>query len=286
MNPDPAALPVYCHGITKAFRRGMRARTPALNGIDFTLGAGEICALLGPNGAGKSTLFKILAGLTPADRGQALVWGQPAGSFAARSRIGYVGENDELHPGETVHATLNWFARLRGWPFQEARNQVEKVVLQLGLEHCLQRTVGTCSKGTRRRISLAVALLAEPDLLLLDEPSAGLDPEAHVRLIRLLEALRAGGTSILLSTHGLTPIENVCDSVAILFRGRIVRAGKLSTFRGETSLAPVFSGENWTERDREELKTWIKQRGLPGDWHLPTGVLESMYRETLQDFAS
>lgn len=194
----------------------------AVDGIDFEVRKGEIVGFLGPNGAGKSTTMKMLAGYLPPTSGRAEVAGFDVftDSLRARERIGYTPENVPLPPDMRVSEYLRFRAALKGVPGRRLRERIGDVLELCGLTDVSRKIIGHLSKGYRQRVGLADALVHEPDLLILDEPTIGLDPN-QIRLIRnLIRNLRRHHT-ILLSTHILPEVEMLCSRVIIINRGRI-----------------------------------------------------------------
>jgi ABC-2 type transport system ATP-binding protein len=215
---------------------GLRKRygaTEALAGVDLEVGEGELVGLLGPNGAGKSTLVKIACGLVRASAGRADVCGAPAGSHAARERMGYLAELFRFPGWYTADELLELHQRLAG-SHGGAAERTELLGL-VGLAEARDRRVEAMSKGMQQRLGIAQALVGRPPLLLLDEPTSALDPAGRRTVRRLLEELRGRGVSVLLNSHLLSEIELVCDRVVILLGGRVVAAGspaELARLRG------------------------------------------------------
>jgi ABC-2 type transport system ATP-binding protein len=206
--------------------RGLAKRygaTRALDGVDLDVEEGELVGLLGPNGAGKSTLVKIACGLVRATAGTAEVCGAPAGSHAARERMGYLAELFRFPGWYTADELLELHQRLAG-SASGAAERAELLSL-VGLDDARDRRVEAMSKGMQQRLGLAQALVGSPQLLLLDEPTSALDPAGRRTVRRLLEELRGRGVSVLLNSHLLSEIELVCDRVVILLGGRVVSAG-------------------------------------------------------------
>lgn len=197
----------------------------AVNGISFTVGRGEVVGFLGPNGAGKSTTMRILACYQPATSGTARVAGHDVfrEPDEVRRRIGYMPESNPLHLDMRVREYLKFRARLKGLGWHRSRERVDSVIQQCGLTDVSRRIVGQLSKGYRQRVGLADALVHEPDLIILDEPTIGLDPH-QIRAVRALIKELGKTTTILLSTHILNEVEMTCSRVLILERGRIVAA--------------------------------------------------------------
>jgi ABC-2 type transport system ATP-binding protein len=197
--------------------------TAALAGVDLEVREGELVGLLGPNGAGKSTLVKIACGLVRPTDGRAEVCGHPAGSHAARERMGYLAELFRFPGWYSADELLVLHQRLAGSDGGEAeRTELLRLV---GLLDARGRRVEEMSKGMQQRLGLAQALVGNPRLLLLDEPTSALDPAGRRTVRRLLEELRSRGVSVLLNSHLLSEIELVCDRVVILLDGRVVTAG-------------------------------------------------------------
>jgi Cu-processing system ATP-binding protein len=205
-------------------------RLTAVLAVDLGLVAGECVALVGHNGAGKSTLIKLMLGLIRPTGGRVSVLGEdPAGGAAARARrdVGYLPENVSLHPSLTGAETLAFYARLKRQPTARNAELLERV----GIADAAGRRVGTYSKGMRQRLGLAQALLGAPKILLLDEPTTGLDPALRKSFYEVVRALRDGGATILLSSHALAELEGQVDRVVIMSRGRKVADGTLSELR-------------------------------------------------------
>lgn len=201
------------------------ANRSAVNGISFSVGRGEVVGFLGPNGAGKSTTMRILACYQPATSGSARVAGYDVfhEPDEVRRRIGYMPENNPLHLDMRVREYLKFRARLKGLGWHRSRDRVDTVMQQCGLKDVHNRIIGQLSKGYRQRVGLADALVHEPDLIILDEPTIGLDPH-QIRSVRALIKELGHTTTILLSTHLLNEVEMTCSRVLILERGRIVAA--------------------------------------------------------------
>jgi len=197
----------------------------AVAGISFTVQRGEIVGLLGPNGAGKSTTMRVLSCYLPATSGTVRVGGLDVftQSRAVRRRIGYMPENNPLHPEMRVREYLKFRARLKGLSRQQSRERADVVMQQCGLTDVQRKLIGHLSKGYRQRVGLADALVHEPELLILDEPTIGLDPH-QIRSVRELIKGLAGTHTVLISSHILPEVEMTCSRVLILHRGKILAA--------------------------------------------------------------
>jgi ABC-2 type transport system ATP-binding protein len=197
----------------------------ALSNVSFTVRRGEVVGLLGPNGAGKSTTLRILAGYLPGSSGTVRVAGLDVFYDLAevRQRIGYMPENNPLHDGMRVRQYLKFRARLKGLDRQESRTRVEIVMEQCGLADVARRLIGQLSKGYRQRVGLADALVHEPQLMILDEPTLGLDPQ-QMRAVRQLIKSLAKGHTVLIATHSLPEAEMTCHRIVILFDGKVLAA--------------------------------------------------------------
>jgi ABC-2 type transport system ATP-binding protein len=203
--------------LTKRF-----AGRTAVNDISFTVGRGEIVGLLGPNGAGKSTTMRILSCFLPATRGTVKVAGYDEfrDSEEVRRRIGYMPENYPLHPEMRVRVYLKFRARLKGLGIRQSRERVDTVMQQFGLTDVSRRIIGQLSKGYKQRVGLADSLVHEPDLIILDEPTIGLDPR-QIRAVRELIKGLARKHTVLISTHILPEAEMMCNRVLIMLDGRV-----------------------------------------------------------------
>ncbi|HET9680746.1 MAG TPA: ABC transporter ATP-binding protein, partial [Candidatus Limnocylindrales bacterium] len=212
----PATASIQVAGLVK--RYGARA---VLDGVSLRVAPGEIVALLGPNGAGKTTLVEIVEGYRTADAGEVTVLGQrPGAGPNLRARVGLMLQAGGLDPRATPHDVLRLYAA-----FHDGGRDPEALLSLVGLTPVAGTRVRRLSGGERQRLALALALVGEPEVLLLDEPTAGMDPEARRTTRELIAGLRAAGRAILLTTHDLVDVERLVDRVAILDRGRIRAEG-------------------------------------------------------------
>jgi ABC-2 type transport system ATP-binding protein len=205
----------------------------ALADVSFTVGAGQIVGLLGENGAGKSTTMRILSGFLPATSGTARVAGQDVfhDSCEVRRRIGYMPENNPLHNEMRVREYLKFRARLKGLSRAQTRERMDTVMQQCSLTDVSKRIIGQLSKGYRQRVGLADALIHEPDLIILDEPTIGLDPH-QIRAVRQLIKSLAGTHTVLISTHILSEAEMTCHRMVIMKHGRVIANGTREELQG------------------------------------------------------
>jgi ABC-2 type transport system ATP-binding protein len=221
--------PVVTRNLTKVYRDFWgRAKVHALTGLDLELEPGEVFGLLGPNGSGKSTTIKLLLGLIFPTVGQARVFGLPPGTPRANEWVGYLPEESYLHRFLTGEETVDFYGRLFGLPRRERRRRTAQLLDLVGLDRrARMRQLKEYSKGMSRRIGLAQALVNDPDLLLLDEPTTGLDPIGTREMKDLVLRLKGQGKTILLSSHLLADVQDVCDRIGILARGRLCRCGRV-----------------------------------------------------------
>ncbi|MBR7832233.1 ATP-binding cassette domain-containing protein [Actinospica durhamensis] len=212
MSGPPVAL---ARELSKSF-----GRTRALDGCTLEIPAEGIVGLLGQNGAGKTTLMRVLAGLVRPDAGSATVCGHRPGTTAAARRIGVTIEGPAFYPW--LNARRNLLAAHRSWGRDLDRGAIESALRRTGIEEIAGRRAGTYSQGQRQRLALAVAIAHEPDLLILDEPGNGLDPDGIADLRALLLAERERGATVLISSHLLAELEGFCDTVVMMHRGRVL----------------------------------------------------------------
>lgn len=234
----------------------------AVSDVSFTVMPGEIVGFLGPNGAGKSTTMRILAGLTQADSGNASLCGVPVAteSLEAKRHLGYMPENNPLPEELRVIEYLRWRAKLKNVPRKEIASRVEAVMRACDLARKARRKlIGTLSKGFRQRVGIADALLSEPDVIILDEPTIGLDPHQILGIRALIRSLRER-KAVLISSHILPEIENVCDRVIIINGGRIVASGTPEKLRKEFILSRTFVAE--TDAPREKISEILNTEKL------------------------
>jgi gliding motility-associated transport system ATP-binding protein len=195
----------------------------AISDVSFAVERGEIVGFLGPNGAGKSTTMRILGGVFPPTRGRAIVAGYDVvtDSLRARTVVGYFPERVSLYLDMTVREYLKYVTQMKGCDAQRGRNEIERVLSSCSVAHVAHRLIGTLSKGYRQRVGIAQALVGQPRVLILDEPTAGLDPEQVAEMRALIRNLR-GESTVIVSTHILSEVEATCDRVIIINQGRVL----------------------------------------------------------------
>src|SRR5437867_3701042 len=219
---------VSVRGLSKIFKDFWgRPKAKAVDNVDFEVRRGEVFGLLGPNGSGKSTTVKMLLGLLYPTKGHIEVFGFSPRHVATKSRIGYLPEESYLYRYLDSEETLNFFGNLFSLPSGDRRNRTEQLLEMVGLNQARTRAVGEFSKGMQRRIGLAQALINDPDLVILDEPTSGLDPIGCREVKDLILALARRGKTVILSSHLLGDVEDVCDRVVIYYGGRIQAQGTL-----------------------------------------------------------
>lgn len=226
---NPRATVVSAIGLTKTFRDFWnRPKAYAVNDIDFEVREGEVVGLLGPNGSGKSTTVKMLLGLLYPTAGRLTVFGKSPRSVSIKRRIGYLPEETYLYKYLTAFETLDFFASLFQLSAKERRTRCEQLLEMVGLAHARNRAVGEFSKGMARRIGLAQAMINDPALLILDEPTAGLDPIGCREVKDLIKLLKKRGKTVIVTSHLLSDVEEVCDRIVLLYGGRIRAQGPLN----------------------------------------------------------
>lgn len=214
----------------------------AVSDVSFSVASGQILGFLGPNGSGKTTTMRIITGFLPATDGTVKVSGFDIfeDSFEVRKRIGYLPETPPLYNDMTVASYLRFVARLKGMPRAEIADALERALARCGLTQVTDRVTGRLSKGYRQRVGLAQAIIHNPDVLILDEPTVGLDPQQIIEIRTLIKEL-AGSHTVVLSTHILPEVAQVCEKVVIINSGRVVKEDMIAnlTKDGQT-LEEVF----------------------------------------------
>ncbi len=203
------------------------ASTVALAGLSMTVPRGEIFGFLGPNGAGKTTAVKLLLGLLSPTSGDAWVLGQPAGNLGARRRIGYLPELFRYQSWLSAREVLALHCELAPLPRSTWKEEIDQILITVGLAQRDRDRVGTFSKGMQQRLGLGVALLGKPELVFLDEPTSALDPVGRHDVRGIIRDLAARGTAVFLNSHLLSEVEQVCDRVAVVDHGRVISAGTM-----------------------------------------------------------
>ena len=238
--PNPEGTAVLARDLGKRF-----GETWAVRGLDLRVFRGEVYGILGPNGAGKTTTLRMMAGLLIPSEGEVLIAGQAPASepMAVRRKLGFLTGDTRLYDRLTPREMLTFFGRLHQLPAERLRARVELLVDQLGLVEFERRPCGTLSTGQKQRVNIARALLHDPEVLVMDEPTAGLDIISADFILRWIRQCREDGRGVVFSTHILAETELICDRVGILHQGRLVQEGRTSELiaaAGATTLAEAF----------------------------------------------
>jgi Cu-processing system ATP-binding protein len=242
----------------------------AVDGVDLDIPRGEIFGLIGHNGAGKSTLFKMMLGLVPATQGSIVVGGAQVGGRdfrAARRHLGYLPENVVLYDNLSGLETLRFFARLKHAP----QTQCQAVLERVGLQHAGQRPVREYSKGMRQRLGFAQALLGQPRVLFLDEPTNGLDPQAIRDFYATLRGLQADGVTVIITSHILAELQERVDRLAIMAAGKIQAVGSVQALREQTQMPLCFTIDLAPQDATEACRLLAQATGITPEV-LPTGL--------------
>jgi ABC-2 type transport system ATP-binding protein len=275
---------VIVRGLTKIFKDFWgRPKARAVDNVDFEVRRGEVFGLLGPNGSGKSTTVKLLLGLLYPTKGHIEVFGHSPRHVGTKARIGYLPEESYLYRYLDSRETLDFFGNLFELSSGERRKRSEQLLEMVGLKQVQHRVVGEFSKGMQRRIGLAQALINDPDLVILDEPTAGLDPIGCREVKDLILALARRGKTVILSSHLLADVEDVCDRVVIYYGGRVQAMGTmqelLATPDSVRLTMPVLSRETM-ERVLAIIRSEVATEKCQID--VPTQNLENYFLSVVQ----
>ena len=220
---------VQVRGLTKVFPVPWRRQTVvAVQNLDLKVDSGQVYGLLGPNGSGKSTTLKVILGLVSPTKGESRIFGRDSGEVGSREAVGFLPENPYFYQYLTGEETLRFYGKLAGLRGRQLAARTNELLALVRLEQARDRRLGGYSKGMLQRIGLAQALLQEPRLVILDEPTAGVDPEGSHEIRDLILALKKRGITVLLSSHLLAQVQEICDRVGILAQGQLVREGRLA----------------------------------------------------------
>ena len=269
---------VECIGLVKVFQDFWgRDKVLAVDNLEMQIFPGEIFGLLGPNGSGKSTTIKMILGLLYPTSGVARVFGRPPTDTAVKSRIGFMPEESYLYRYLNAYETLDYYGRLFRLDRVERRKRTEQLIDMVGLKRAGRRPVGTYSKGMARRIGLAQALVNDPDLLILDEPTTGLDPVGTRQIKDVIEILGQRGKTVILCSHLLADVEDVCDRVAIMYGGKMQATGSVDDLLQRRDITEI-SARQLDDATVEKVRQIIEQSGSSVlGVHHPTDRLEALF---------
>ena len=260
-----------------------RKKVAALKSLDIEVKKGEIFGLLGPNGSGKSTTIKLVQGLLFPTSGRAFVFGKEARDVTKNERIGYLPEESYLYKFLNAEETLDFYARLFDMPAEVRKERADKLIRMVGLQNARRRQLREYSKGMTRRIGLAQALINEPDLLILDEPTTGMDPIGSREMKDLIIRLRDEGKTILLCSHQLADVQDVCDRVAILHLGELRELGRVDSLLKVRDVTEVHA-KGMSDDLKNKIANLIKEEG--GDLVTidnPTTTMEELFLDIVTD---
>jgi ABC-2 type transport system ATP-binding protein len=262
MDTNPDHIPaVSIRDLEKIFPVPLRRRrVVALRGLSLDIPAGHVYGLLGPNGSGKSTTLKILLGLVTPTSGTTEIFGVPSDRVSSRVDVGFLPENPYFYKFLTGAETISFYGKLCGLGGGVLKDRVNELLDLVGLNDAGDRRVGSYSKGMLQRIGLAQAMVHDPRLLILDEPTAGVDPAGSRQIRDLILELKARGKTILLTSHLLEQVQEVCDRVGILAKGRLVREGSLDILTGITGQTEYLI-ENASPELQEEIARLAESHG-------------------------
>ncbi|ODS32822.1 MAG: ABC transporter ATP-binding component [Candidatus Scalindua rubra] len=253
-------IAIKTENLTKVYKSFLgRKKVLALDKLNIDIQKGEIFGLLGPNGSGKTTTLKLLLGLIFPTEGKAYVLGKTANDVAVKSRIGFLPEESCFYRFLNADETLDFYGQLFRIPRKERKFRINKLIEQMGLEFARERPLGQYSKGMLRRIGIAQALINDPALIILDEPTSGLDPVGTKETKDIILTLKKQGKTILLCSHLLSDVQDICDRVAILDKGKLQIAGAINELLSCKDVVEILI-RNLSSEAVNEVETFIKER--------------------------
>jgi ABC-2 type transport system ATP-binding protein len=275
---------IQTRALTKVYRDFWgRQKVRALKGLDLEVHRGEVFGLLGPNGSGKTTTIKLLLGLLFPTEGEALVFGKPAGDVAKNERLGYLPEESYLYRFLTAEETLDFYGRLFDMPTETRRERVDSLIKLVGLEKARKRQLQEYSKGMTRRIGLAQALINDPELILLDEPTSGLDPIGTREMKDMILRLREEGKTVVMCSHLLADVQDVCDRIAILHQGELKELGRVDELLTVADVTQIRA-RNLSADAQNEIRSVIARHNAElVSLDNPTTTLEELFLDIVRD---
>jgi ABC-2 type transport system ATP-binding protein len=253
------------HGVTKIYRRRFSdERIPALTDVSFEVGAGEVCAFLGPNGAGKTTSISILMGFLFPNSGEARVLGYEPGDVRAKQQIGFLPENFAFYRYLTGPRLLAMHLALSGRQAADPAALIAGLLAQVKLYGYESLRISRYSRGMVQRLGIAQALIGDPQLLVFDEPTSGLDPAGRKEVLDLVVSLKQAGKTVFLSSHILPEVEQICDRVVVIDRGRLLRAGRLEELLGSGARIEIVADGLSEELERGLCEAGARVERAPG----------------------
>ncbi|MEX2141309.1 MAG: ABC transporter ATP-binding protein [Pirellulales bacterium] len=260
-----------------------RQKVRALKALDLTIHRGEVFGLLGPNGSGKTTTIKLLLGLLFPTTGRALVFGRDATEVTKNERIGYLPEESYLYKFLNAEETLDFYGRLFAMPPEVRQRRAKELIHEVGLDRDKRRQLKEYSKGMTRRIGLAQALINDPELILLDEPTSGLDPLGTRWMKDLILKLKARGKTVLMSSHLLGDVQDVCDRIAILHQGELKELGRVDSLLKVREVTQI-QAEGLSDAAKQEIRDVIERhQGRLLEMDNPTTTLEELFLTIVRD---
>jgi len=266
--------------LTKHFRVGLKRRVIALDHLNLKVNEGEVYGLLGPNGSGKSTTLKLLLGLHQPTEGESFVFGRSSQTVASRLHVGLLPENPYFYRYLNGEETLRFYGKLCRVTGDRLEKKIDELLELVGLSQSRNRRLAGYSKGMLQRIGLAQAMIHDPKLLLLDEPTAGVDPEGSIDIRNLIIKLKKMGKTVILCSHLLSQVQDVCDRISILRYGKMVLEGNVRDLLSKKDQYQ-FVAAGLSDKDKKEIEALIAQRGKLVSAANPTSTLEDLYMESV-----
>ncbi len=283
-NQPSGEVVIETRNLTKDYRDFWGVpKVTALKALDLQIQQGEVFGLLGPNGSGKTTTIKLLLGLLFPSSGEAKVFGEPATNVSKNERIGYLPEESYLYRFLNADETLDFYGRLFDIPGKVRRQRAQELIKLVGLESARRRKLKEYSKGMTRRIGLAQALINDPDLVLLDEPTSGLDPIGTRQIKNLILQLKSQGKTVVMCSHLLADVQDVCDRIAILHRGELKELGRVDSLLTVSDVTDIQTSRLPVEAE-QEIREVLQRHGV--ELHKignPRSTLEELFLRIVEE---